>query len=210
MKNIAKRLYVIGAGGHAKVVIATLNAMGLNIDRVLDDNRALWGRHIMGIDIGGPILSIQETEETITAIIAIGENNIRKKIAESLPRVEWINAIHPSAFIHPSAKIGTGNMIFAGTVIQPDTQLGNHCIINTAASIDHDCIIEDYVHIAPGCHLAGSVSINEGTFLGIGSNVIPGVTIGKWSICGAGSAITNDIPDKSKFAGVPARQIGNN
>lgn len=202
-----KNICVIGAGGHAKVVLATLHAMGQKVKWILDDDEKMWGQTIFDIEIKGPVALLENLETPVKAIIAIGDNKTRKTIADSLPHVEWITAIHPSALIHPTVQIGNGTAIFAGTVIQPDTIIGNHCIVNTSASIDHDCSVGDYVHIAPGCHLAGGVTLHEGTFLGIGSSVIPGAAIGKWSICGAGSVVVRDIPDNAKALGVPAKQI---
>lgn len=198
-------IYVIGAGGHAKVVLATLHAMAQKVKCILDDDKTIWGKSILGIEVKGSVSSLQNSDRPTKAIIAIGDSKTRKMIADSLPNVEWVNAIHPSALIHSSVKIGNGTVIFAGTVIQPDTIIGNHCIVNTSASIDHDCSVKDYVHIAPGCHLAGGVTLSEGAFLGIGSSVIPGVAIGHWSVCGAGSVIVRDIPDNAKAFGVPAK-----
>ena len=83
-----------------------------------------------------------------------------------------------------------------GAIIQSCANIGKHCIINTGASIDHDCQIEDFVHISPGSVLCGNVTIGEGSWIGAGSTIIPGVKIGKWSIIGAGSIVTKDIPDK--------------
>ena len=82
-----------------------------------------------------------------------------------------------------------------GAIVQSDVCIGSHCIINTGASVDHECLIADYVHISPHCTLCGNVQVGEGTWIGAGSVVIPGVKIGKWSIIGAGSVVTKDIPD---------------
>jgi acetyltransferase EpsM len=92
----------------------------------------------------------------------------------------------------------------AGVIIQPGSTIGRHCIINTGACIDHDCFIEDFVHIAPKAALAGGVMIGEGTLIGIGSSIVPNVTIGKWSTIGAGAAVICDIPDNCIAVGVPA------
>jgi len=91
--------------------------------------------------------------------------------------------------------------------VQPDVIIGKHVIINTCASVDHDCKLEDFVHIAPCVHLAGGVLVGEGSLLGVGSSVIPYRRIGKWSIVGAGSVIVNDIPDHVTVVGVPAKLI---
>ena len=88
-----------------------------------------------------------------------------------------------------------GEVVMQGAIVQSDACIGSHCIINTGASVDHECLIADYVHISPHCTLCGNVQVGEGTWIGAGSVVIPGVKIGKWSIIGAGSVVTKDIPD---------------
>jgi acetyltransferase EpsM len=95
----------------------------------------------------------------------------------------------------------------AGAIIQTGTKIGKHSIINTGACIDHDCIIGDFVHIAPNCSLAGGVSVGEGTFFGIGSSIIPNKTIGRWTNVGAGSVIITDQPDNCTTLGIPAKPI---
>jgi acetyltransferase-like isoleucine patch superfamily enzyme len=95
----------------------------------------------------------------------------------------------------------------AGAIIQTGTKIGKHSIINTGACIDHDCIIGDFVHIAPNCSLAGGVSVGEGTFFGIGSSIIPNKTIGSWTNVGAGSVIIADQPSNCTTLGIPAKPI---
>ena len=95
----------------------------------------------------------------------------------------------------------------AGVIIQPGVKIGRHCIVNTGSCIDHDCIIDDFAHIAPKCGLAGGVSIGEGSFIGIGSSIVPNRAIGKWSIVGAGSVVIKDIPGYSTSYGIPAKPI---
>ena len=90
-------------------------------------------------------------------------------------------------------------------MIQPDTSVGDHCIVNTGATIDHDCQIDNYVHISPGVNLAGGVRLGEGVFCGIGGKAITGVTVGKWTTIGAGGVIINDLPEYSLAVGVPAK-----
>ncbi|SMG17014.1 acetyltransferase [Dethiosulfovibrio salsuginis] len=199
-------IYVLGAGGHGKVVISTIRAMGLEVEAVLDDDRSLWGSYLSGVEVTGPIDSLRGKKNP-KAIIAIGINHIREKIATRLDEVEWISAIHPSAVIDGSVKIGPGTAIFAGAVVQPDSTVGNHVIINTGATVDHDCVLEDFVHIAPGCHLAGNVSLRRGAFMGIGSCAVPGTTVGPWTTVGAGGAVIADLPGNAVAVGVPAKEI---
>jgi sugar O-acyltransferase (sialic acid O-acetyltransferase NeuD family) len=154
---------------------------------------------------GTPVTRI-ERERGGSGIIGIGDNAQRREMARAL-NFEWRTVVHPSAWVHPSAKLGRGTVVFAGAVVQPDAVIGDHVIVNTGATIDHDCIIEDYAHLAPGVHLAGSVHVGEGAFLGIGSGVIPGVKVGRWSTLGAGAVATRDVPDGVVAVGVPARAL---
>jgi sugar O-acyltransferase (sialic acid O-acetyltransferase NeuD family) len=206
-KMPSEGIVIIGAGGHAKAIIATLNVLNIDIQAILDDDESKLGCEILGITISGLIASLRSGSFK-NAILAIGDNKKRKYLAETYNDVcRWSSLIHPAAYVYPNVKIGEGSVIFAGAVIQPDVIIGNHVIINTSASVDHDCAIEDFVHIAPGTNLAGNVIVKEGAFLGVGCSVIPNVTIGKWSIIGAGSVVINDIPDYAVAVGVPARQI---
>jgi len=198
---------IIGAGGHAKVVIATLQAVGYRISALLDDDMAKFGNKIMGVPIAGSIARIKEFG-FCNALIAIGDNEKRKKIAKTYEKYcDWITVTHPMAAVHESVKIDKGTVIFAGAVIQPDTTIGSHVIINTGATVDHDCRIGDYVHLAPGVHLSGNVTVGDGAFLGIGTVVIPGKIVGEMAIVGAGSVVIDDIPPFAKVAGVPAKAI---
>lgn len=192
---------VIGAGGHAKVVISTLAARGLSIAAVFDDDDTKWG-----MDAQGTRVSRMERERGGSAIIGIGDNAKRRDVATAL-KFEWQTVVHPSAYVHPSAKLGRGTVIFAGAVVQPDAVIGDHVIVNTGATVDHDCVIGDYAHLAPGVHLAGSVQVGEGAFLGIGSAVIPGVRIGPWSTLGAGAVAIRDVRDGVVAVGVPAMEL---
>ncbi len=194
-------IVVIGAGGHAKVVISTLAARGLPIAAVFDDDDTKWGMDAQGIPV-----SRTERERGGGAIIGIGDNAQRRDVASTL-KFEWQTVVHPSAYVHPSAKLGRGTVIFAGAVVQPDVVIGDHVIVNTGATVDHDCIVGDYVHLAPGVHLAGSVRVGEGAFLGIGSVVIPGVEIGPWSTLGAGAVAIRDLAAGGVAVGVPATEL---
>jgi len=195
----------VGAGGHAKVVIATVRAAGGDVVAVYDDDRGRWGQQILGVPIEGPIS--REAIGNAPAIIAIGNNRERQSIAERL-RARWVSVCHPDTTVHASVSLGPGTVVFAGTVVQPDTTIGAHSIVNTAASVDHDCIVGDYVHIGPGVSLCGGVTLDEGVLLGVGAKVAPNVEIGPWSTAGAGAVCVVDVPGSSTVVGVPARSLG--
>ncbi|MGE5558466.1 MAG: acetyltransferase [Bacillota bacterium] len=200
-------IVIIGAGGHAKVVLSTLLEAGFNVLGFLDDDCRKHSEEISGFPVLGAGDILYE-KKYLQAVIAIGDNRFRKEITEKYDGCcQWVTAIHPQAYVHGSVKMGNGTVVFAKSVIQPDAIIGNHVIVNTGATIDHDCNIENFVHIAPGANLAGNVRIGQGTLIGIGSVIIPGIEVGKWSTIGAGSTVITDVPDESTFVGVPAKLI---
>lgn len=198
MEIMMSKLYIYGAGGHAKVVaeIAELSIFPEII--FVSDNKetsAVWSY---------PVVSVAEQE--FSCIIAIGDNKIRKRISED-HNSNYIKLFHPSANISPRVLIGEGTVVVSGVSINSDVKIGKHCIINTNSSIDHDCNIHDFVHISPNVSLAGNVLVQEGTHIGIGATVIQGVKIGRWCVIGAGSVVLRDVPDGSTVVGNPARVI---
>lgn len=195
---------VVGAGGHAKVVLALCKAAGIVVDRVVDDDLARDGSTMLGVPVCAPIRD--HLPRGARAVIAIGNNAVRR-VAEELDDLvgQWVTLIHPRAFVDPSVKVGVGSVVFAGAVVQVDSVIGAHVIINTGATVDHDAVIGDGAHLAPGVHLAGTVTVGDGAFLGTGVCVIPGRTIGARSIVGAGAAVVSDIDADVVAMGVPAR-----
>jgi len=199
-------VYIIGAGGHAKVVIASLHANSIACAGVFDDDRSLWGEKILDIPILGAVEELRDLP-SIVAVNAIGNNSTRRAISERFRNVNWLTVIHPNTWIHSSVKIGCGTVVFAGSVIQPDTIIGKHTIINTSASVDHDCVIGDFCHIAPGCHIAGGVKIGNEVFLGIATAVIPCVSIVSNTVIGAGATVIENIDNAGVYIGTPARRM---
>ena len=206
MTSTAKRcpFVVLGGGGHAKVVISTLRAAGEEIHAVFDDTESKWGGELLGVPIRGPLVVARDG--AWQAILAIGDNAARRRIAEEL-RLEWGRVVHPAAWVDPSVEIGPGTVVFAGAIVQPSTRLGAHVIVNTGARIDHDGAVGDWAHLAPGTTLAGTVTVGAGAFVGAGATVIPNRTIGEWAIVGAGAAVVRDVAPRTTVVGVPARRI---
>ena len=195
-------MYLIGAGGHAKVVIDILRANGVKITGIYDSNP-----HIEEIS-EIPFLG---SEEGVTfmqgeVIITIGNNAARKKVANKIAVIAGI-AISKHATIAAVSTIADGTVITPGAIVQTHSVIGRHVIVNTAANIDHDCEINDFVHISPGAVLCGNVHVGEGAQIGAGAVCIPNVKIGKWCVIGAGTIVTKDIPDYAVAVGVPARII---
>jgi sugar O-acyltransferase (sialic acid O-acetyltransferase NeuD family) len=190
-----------GGGQHAQVVLDCLLAAGANVIALFDPK---YNGDLFGIPQRGGYDASFKPEAR--AVIAIGDNALRKKVSQET-RHSFTNAIHPSAIVSRFSEIGVGNMLLHGVIIQPRSRIGNHVILNTGAKVDHDCLVSDFVHLAPGSILCGCVSVGEGTFVGAGSTIIPGKKIGAWSIIGAGSVVISDIPDYSVAVGNPAKVI---
>lgn len=194
-------LYLIGVGGHSKVILEMAKLSGLNVYGLYDDNPITHNKEFYGLKVRGPIESL----DSGLGIIGIGDNKIRKRISSKFPKVKWLAVLHPLAIISKDVQIGEGTVVMAGAIIQPGVKIGKHCIINTGSCIDHDCQIDDYVHIAPNSSLSGGVTVGEGTLIGIGSSIIPNKKIGRWTIIGAGCVVVDDQPDNCTVIGSPAK-----
>lgn len=202
---------VVGAGGHAKVCIDSLRAMGLHVAYCVGTDPSV--RQCLGIDIliGDEQLNALRSTGYSKAFIAIGANKLRQKLATKAIEQGFtlVNAIHPHAIISPSATIGSGVAVMAGAIVNADCIIGDLAIINTGATVDHDCQIACAAHIAPQCALAGGVIVGEHAFLGVGTKVIPTIKIGRNAVVGAGSVVINSIDADTVCVGVPATIIKN-
>jgi sugar O-acyltransferase (sialic acid O-acetyltransferase NeuD family) len=208
MEEFDPGLYVFGGGGHAKVVISCLQARGLRVMGIFDDNSSLHGKKIMSVPVLGAVEDSRKYKIK-KAVIGIGSNSIREKLALEFP-YNWISVIHPDAIVHSSVELGKGSVVFPGAVINADAKISEHAIVNTGAIIEHDCVVESFAHLCPGTILAGGGKVGKGSFLGAGVTVIPGKKVGSYSTLGAGAVVTDDIPDLVTAVGVPAKIIKNN
>ena len=199
-----KLLSIFGASGHGKIVLTVANQLGYDVTAFYDGNNELFNTRIHDVPVMGVFC---DCDFNTNVIIAIGDNKIREDIADQFQDAKWTTLVHPRSCIDETVHIGPGSLICAGATIQVDSILGMHTIVNTNASVDHDCVIGSFVHIAPGVNLAGNVSVGDGSMIGIGASVLPGIKIGKNSIVGAGSVATRDVPDSATAVGCPARVV---
>lgn len=194
--------YILQGGGeHARVVLDCLLAQGAKVAALFDPK---YTGNLFGVPQRGQY--DPSFEPDALAIVAIGSNELRKKVME-ITRHSFGDAIHPSAIVSPYSARGQGCMILHGVIVQAQAQIGNHVILNTACRVDHDCILEDFVHIGPGAILCGTIGVGEGAFIGAGVTVRPGISIGKWATIGAGSVVIGDVPDYAVVVGNPGRII---
>lgn len=192
---------IIGAGGHAKVVIEIAELLGLSINKVYDCNPSIV--KVLDYEVDH---NFEKVALSNNLFFAIGNNKARQENAKFYPQCSK-SLIHPNAVISRRVTLGVGNVIMAGVVINSNCTIGNYSIINTSASIDHDCVVGDYVHISPMVALAGGVHIGEGSHIGIGAIVNQQITIGKWCTIGAGAVVINDVEDYAVVVGNPAKTI---
>lgn len=204
---------VYGAGGQARILLELMDRAGIGpVTGIIDDNPELMGTKVDGIAVLGSmekLASIAKVYRVHRAVIAIGDNEARARIAQQARAIglRLPVLIHPNAYVSPTAHLGDGTVVMAGAVISTHAKVGELGIINTRASVDHDCEVGDYVHIAPGVTLCGSVTVGDNTLVGAGASVIPGMIIGSHSIVGAGSTVIRDVPSYTTVVGSPAREI---
>ena len=201
-----RTVVVLGAGGHGKVTISTLKAAGCRVTAVYDDDSSRIGTKVYGVPVVGPIAQAESLPPRTHAVIGIGSPPIRRRLAEQFD-FDWVSAVHPHAYVDPTVEFQEGVLVFAGAVVQPDTFLGRHAIVNTSASIDHDGRIGEYVNISPGVHLSGNVTVGNGAMIGIGASVLQGIRIGAGTVIGGGAAVIRDLPEQVVAVGCPARVI---
>lgn len=206
--TVRKRLLIIGASGHGKVVADI--AIKMNKWRTvsfLDDNESI--KSCMGMEVIGKSSDALIYRDEADFFVAIGDNATRKMIQEDLESqgCSFVNLIHPSAIIGSDVEIGVGTAVMAGVVLNGPCKIGKGCIINTNSTLEHDNVIDDYVHISPGVTLAGTVSVGQGSWLGVGSIVSNDVSICPECKIGAGTVVIKDITEPGTYIGVPARKI---
>jgi acetyltransferase EpsM len=194
--------YLIGAGGHGQVVLGICELMNWRIDSFIDNK--ITASLVRNVPCSHP--DKRDILDGDQVLISIGDNAARKRIASSL-NCKFFTAIHPSVVKDSSISIAEGTVAMAGVVINANSIIGKHVILNTSCVIDHDCIVGDFSHISPNVTLCGNVHIGEGTHVGAGAVIIPGVKIGKGCMVGAGAVVLRDVADYMMVAGNPAREF---
>jgi UDP-perosamine 4-acetyltransferase len=197
------KIVLLGGGGHCKVAADAIQADGTHeIVGLLtkdggptDLELPIWG--------GDDLIGTLARRGVEGVFVAVGDSRVRRLLLDAVrgAGLDVVSVVHPSAVISPSARLGAGVAVFANAVINAGSVVGDGVIVNTGATVDHDARIGRDVHIAPGCHLAGSVTIGDRTMLGTSCVVIPGITIGRDAVVGAGTVVYRDVPDEAKVVG---------
>lgn len=207
-------IVIIGASGHAKVVIDIIEQqkkyriVGL-IDSFKDKDTTLYEYAVLGTEHDIPTL--QKEYKISGGIIAIGDNctrlKMQSKITAIAPTFNFYTAIHPNAVIGKNVTINNGTVVMAGVIINSDASIGSHCIINTKSSVGHDVIVNDFSSIAPGVSIGGETIIGTCTAISIGCSILERITIGDNCVIGAGSVVNKNIDNNILAFGIPARKI---
>lgn len=202
-----ERVAVYGQGGHSKVIQMMLNnSLDQQIGLIADDDQAKVNEQATI----KTVLATQLTDvhaEFDSIVIAIGNNETRKKVAEKYTDLQFATVIASTAVIAEDALIGEGTVVMANTVVHSNVQIGKHCIINTGAIVEHDCRIGDYSHVSPAAVLTGNVKVGSNVHIGANATILPELTIEDGAIIGAGAVVTKDVAAGSVMVGNPARKV---
>ncbi|GAB6052550.1 acetyltransferase [Magnetospira thiophila] len=207
-----KYVVVVGAGGHAKVVVDTLRLLGDKVVALLDSNKDLRGSFLMGHRIiGGDEMLDDITSAGVLTAIGVSSITIRRKLFYMTQAKGFRNLslIHPTAVLSRTANLSEGCQVMARAVIQTGARIGLNSIVNTGAIVDHDSVVCDHAHIGPGAVLAHMVSVGAETLIGAGATILPGVRIGENCRVGAGATVVSDVPAGTTVVGNPAAPVDN-
>ena len=207
-----RRMLVAGAGGHAAVLIEAVRSQGIWQVAALTDPTArgeLLGVPIVGGDDILPELREQGIVGALVGVGSVGDAATRVRLFERLGKVGFELPVvqHARSVVSPSAALGAGSVVLAGSIVNARAQIGRNVIVNTAAVVEHDCVVGDHVHLAPRSVLGGKVEVAAAVHVGMGAVVLEGRVIGAGSLVGAGAVVTRDVPEGVVVAGVPARVV---
>lgn len=209
-----RKVIIIGSSGHSKVVIDIFEKEDTyQIIGLLDDFRKS-GEGTLGYKVIGKVADLPDLlskNPNCKLFIAIGDNWDRKQVLDKIndinPNIDFVSAIHPSAQIGKNVRIGKGVAIMAGAIINSDTVIEDFTIINTKASIGHDCKMFKFSSLAPDATIGGNVSIGEFSAISIGATITNRISIGKHTLIGAGALLMKNCGDNLVMYGIPAKKI---
>jgi sugar O-acyltransferase (sialic acid O-acetyltransferase NeuD family) len=204
-----KRLALLGASGHGKVVADMALASGWDEVTFFDDAWPERSQNGPWPVVGNGAMLMATHYEFQGVIVSIGDCAVRwsKHLELEAAGACLVTVVHPAATVSSRASLGLGSVVMAGAVVNIDARTGQAVIINTGATIDHDCWLADGVHVCPGTHLSGNVRIGKCTMVGVGVAVKQGIVIGDSAVIGAGAVLVRPVNDGAVVAGNPARKL---
>lgn len=216
MPSLEQSIFVVGAGGHGRVVADVWLAMGKQFTGFVD-----LPEHAGKIGWRGlPIWHEAELLRRVAPADALLLNGIGSVSSTALRKAVYLRLskagyrfdllTHPTAIVCSDVALGAGVQLMAGAIVQTGARIGINTIINTGAIVDHDCVVGDHCHIAPGAVLSGGVEIGSGSHIGCGASLIQGIKIGEGALVAAGAVVTRNVGAGGCVAGVPARALRRN
>ena len=201
-----QKYVVIGTGGHANSILDLIQSSGDTVEYFVGiNNENVQHKGIPTVDFS----EVNNSSSEFKFVFGIGDYKIRNRVIMEMNLSNQIlrfpSLIHPTAYVSKSATIANGTVVFANSYVGPNSRIGKFCILNTGASVEHDCSIGNQNFFAPGTILAGRVIIGDNCFLGMGSLISDGISIGSDSVIAANSFVNENIPSNSFTAGTPAK-----
>lgn len=204
------RIVLLGAGGHARVVLDAARTMAdVEVVGLLDPNAkgSLDGLPILGTDDLLPSLRDRGVTHAVVSVGSVKPSDLRLQLFERIlaAGLATVAIVHRAAVVSPFATVGEGTVVFAGAIVNPGAVIGRNCIVNTGAVIEHDCKVEDHAHISPAAALGGAAFVGRGAHVGIGATVLQGRRVGARALVGGGAVVVSDVPEGATVVGIPAR-----
>ncbi|MGB3592382.1 MAG: acetyltransferase [Nonlabens sp.] len=194
-----KKNYIYGASGHGKVVLEICRTAGITVEGFIDDDQSkkTWQEL--------PVKHNVHKDDQI--ILGVGSNKVRERLSHNYESQIAAAITHTQSYLAIEVGLGSGTVVGAAAVLNPNVICGTGCIINTAAVVEHDCILGEFVHVSPNATICGGVHIGKGSQIGAGAVVLPNIQIGNNSVIGAGAVVTRNVMDHQTVVGNPARPI---
>lgn len=208
-----RRLLLLAAGGHGSVLLDALHACGADVYGIIDPGKPV-GMSIFNVPVLGDDAwldqAIPDDFVLVNGIGASPRSASRRRLFETWKNrgFDFLSVRHPFTFVGREVNVGEGGQVMAGAVLQCGVSIEPNVVINTRASIDHDCTIGAHTFVGPGVTLSGGVSVGSNAFLGAGAVVLPGISIGNEAIIGAGAVVTRDVCGSELVCGNPAKAKG--
>jgi sugar O-acyltransferase (sialic acid O-acetyltransferase NeuD family) len=206
---LAGRLLILGAGGHGRAVADLARTCGFTVAGFTDRSPSAGGpgNPVLGTD--AELAALIRAQQIDGGVVGVGNTALARRaqlydvlVAAGVPQPALV---HPRAVASPSAAVGAGTVVFAGSVLGSGVRMGVNAVLYSGVIVEHECVIGDHAYLSPGVVLSGQVTVEAGAFLGAGAVVLPGLRIGAGAVVAAGAVVTADVSPGQTVMGVPAR-----